>query len=78
MSDWFGILYREVLPQGVLLQEDTRTKPTAQVKAAATSTPRLAWQHIKQRPWTRAPYTESIYDAQRVVCADEAIGGECE
>lgn len=76
MSDRFGIVYREVLPQAALLDRGadgaetaavTRPRPgqgaTRQAAASASS--------------TRMPYTESIYDAQRVVCAGPE-DGECE
>ena len=96
MSDWFGIIYREVLPQGVLLQEEQEEDggkvaplPAAPFneRAAGASTPRLAGRRQQQRPgprrpssstFTRMPYAEAIFDAERVVCADEGVGGECE
>jgi hypothetical protein len=76
-SDWFGVVYREVLAQGALLHEaeshggGAAPGTTTHPKAAGSSTPR------HRAPATRTSYTESINDAQRVVCS-EAEGGDCE
>lgn len=95
MSDWFGIIYREVLPQGALLQEEQKEDgggkalPANSFKqqAAGASTPHLPWQQQQRRPSprrpsssmsTRVPYAESVFDAARMMCADEEVGGECE
>ena len=63
--------------------EQENDRPSAykpRVTAAGASTPPLAGQQRQRRPSpsTRMPYTESIFDAERAVCADAELGGECE
>lgn len=73
MSDWFGIVYREVLAQGAVLGgERAPGGSTGAAGKAQEGTGPGA-----QASWTRPPYTESVYDAQGVVCSEEG-GGECE
>lgn len=81
MSDWYGVVYREVLPQGQLKAEPRRAQAHLTKAAGSTlSSPRSPPPHHHPVS-TRMPYTESIYDAQQVVCASdgwEQRAGECE
>lgn len=81
MSDWFGIAYREILSQG-RIQDEAKEQSQRTAAAASSSLPRSPPSPLPHQPIaTRMPYTESIYDAQRVVCASDEKSndsGECE
>lgn len=77
MSDWFGIVYREVVPQSALRTAADGKEEAVKQHQVTARLPRSGQPRPHTPVSTRMAYTESIYDAQRVVCAAEE-DGDCE